>query len=307
MILPLLLTLASTVVDGPCQEIAATVAADAVHADDNTLREAASLAESAGDYDQAARLLKQLRERSRDEAIRAEAADAESSITPDLKRAPCVTSSRRVVVAMDNALFLAPSERNRLASIVIAELNSRDIEGVFDPPASLIACELKNRCIREHLHDLEAGAYLRLQPTRVGPVVTVAIDVVGVGGNAVHNLQLDADVNRWSPVLTKPILDDIDAILPHARRRSQREIEREQAGEFDADPVIAGVTLTTLGVVVGGAGTALVVDPDLVGPNNEEQRSLVRNVGIAGIVTGSAIVLGGLVAVALIMDAHDDN
>ena len=306
MIAALLLALAATVVDGPCQEISHLVARDAIHADDSVLREAASVAESAGDYDQAIRLLIRLRERSRDEAIRAEAADAESSIKPTQVRAPCVTTSRKVVVAIDNALFLEPSERNRLASIVISELNSRDITGAFDPPAALVACDLKDRCIREHLAALDAGALLRLQPTRVGPVVSVAVDIVGVGGNARHSLQLDADVNRWSPVLTKVVLDDVNEILPAARIRSRSERDRAEAEEFDSDPLIAGITLTTLGVLVGGAGVALVVNPDLVGPNNREQIDLVANVGIAGIVTGSAIVVGALVAVALIVDARDD-
>ena len=260
MIFALFLTLATAVVDGPCQEIAAIVAADAVHSDDSRLREAAALAESAGDYDQARLLLRRLRERTRNEAIRAEALDAEESITPELKRAPCVASSRRIIVGVDSALFLAPSERNRLASIVVGELNSRDIEASFDPPATLVACDAGERCIREHLAETGAGAWLRLQPTRVGPVVIVAFDLFGPGGTAHHEIQLDADVNRWSPILTKAVLDDVDSILPRIRRRSPREIAREQEREFDADPLIAGITLTTLGVLVGGAGVALEDD-----------------------------------------------
>jgi hypothetical protein len=304
-VLALVASLAGVVVEGPCQEVASAVAADAVRADDSVLREAASLAESAGDFEQAARLLRQLRERTHDEAIAAEAADAEQSLSPKALRAPCQPTSRRVVVAIDKALFLAPSERTRLAGIVVAELNARDIDAVVAPPDALLACGQKERCIREQLNLVDSGAYLRLQPTRVGPVVSIGVDVIGAGGRARHDLQLDADVNKWSPVLTKPLLDDVVAILPAARRRTVGEREREARDEFNADPIIAGVTITTLGALVGGAGVALLVNPDLVGPNNAEQTLLVRNVGLGGVIAGGVIVVGALLTVALLIDASD--
>lgn len=304
-VVALVASLLGVVVEGPCQEVARTVAADAMRADDSVLREAASLAESAGDVEQAARLLQQLRERTHDEAIAAEAADAEQSLNRKVLRAPCQPTSRRVVVAIDKALFLAPSERNRLAGIVVAELNARDIDAIFDAPEGLVACGQKERCIREQLALVDGGAYMRLQPTRVGPVVSVGVDVIGAGGRARHDVQLDADVNKWSPVLSKPLLDDVVAILPAARRRTAAEREREARNDFNADPIIAGATITTLGAVVGGAGVALLVNPDLVGPNNDEQTQLVKNVGLGGVIAGGVIVVGAALTVALLIDANN--
>jgi len=300
------LALASTIVDGPCGALDKAVAKDAVAADDAVLREAASLAEDAGDHLLATRLLIRLRDRTRDEGVRAEAQDALSSIKNTKPPIVCEASSRSVIVQMHEAAFLSAPERSRLETFALAELRSRDLEATLDSTPSIVACGLDERCLRRELQSASKGAIVRLTPVRVGPVVSLGVVVTGFKGRAEHELELDGDSARWSPVLTNPALDDVVELLPAASARStRRDVERPQSGGGDA--VIAGIAISGVGLAVAGVGAAMLIEPRLFGAERLVERKQVQAIGIGTVVAGGAVVVGGIIAVALIVDARNNS
>ncbi len=299
----LLLVLASTVVDGPCGQVDNALARDAVNADDSLLRNAAAIADDAGDPLLATRLLIRLRDRTRDDAIGAEAQDAIMSIKADAPRVRCETEDRTVVVAMHRAAFLSAAERDRLGTIAVAELRSRGIEATLGSWPDFAACDLDERCIRRALSTHEAGAYLRLLPLRVGPVVTVDAAVTGFKGRAEHRFELDADSARWSPVMTPAALNDVLALVPPARTVFSRRGTQSSQG---TDPVIAVGVVAVAGALAAVAGAGLLIDPSVVQQVDLDDQYATRLVGLGGVVVGSAVVAGSLIAVALFVDDRNN-
>lgn len=305
------LMLAAAVVEGPCAEVARAVADDATVNSDSRLREAAALAEAAGDFAQARALLQRLRDRSRNPGVQAEAQDA-LTMLPTTPPAPCSTQSRRVWLVLDEGLFLEPWERAQLQRAVGQELSARDVEiltppsptpGAPPPPDGPGACA-DERCVRTRLFGVGAGALLRLSPTRVGPIVTVTVDVIGFKGQATYTVDLDADAARWSPVLPPGAIDDLDALLPVGRRRLRHTEEPVADDGVDADPIIAGVSLGIIGALIGTGGVVVAAAPELlVDVTNDED--LLRTVGVGTAVGGYALAVGGVIAVALIVDSQN--
>jgi hypothetical protein len=300
----LLLMLATSIVDGPCGRVDKALAQDAFKADDSLLRDAAATADDAGDPLLATRLLIRLRDRTRDEAVRAEAQDALVSIKASAPRVSCETEDRTVVVAMHKAAFLTAAERDRLGTIVVAELRSRGIEATVEPLPGLAACDLDERCIRKVLSAHNAGAYLRLLPLRVGPVVTVDAVTVGFKGRAEHRFELDADSARWAPVMSDASLTDVVTLVPPARNLFTRRSGDAIQG---TDPLIAVAVVAGVGVLAAGAGAFLLVDPSVLGQVARDDQNTARLIGIGAATIGGAVVVGSVVAVALIVDARNDG
>ena len=295
----LLLVLATTIVDGPCGQVDNALARDAFKADDSLLRNAAAIADDAGDPLLATRLLIRLRDRTRDDAIGAEAQDAIMSIKADAPRVRCESDDRTVVVAMHRAAFLSAAERDRLGTIAVAELRSRGIEATLGLWPDFVACDLDERCIRRALSTHEAGAYLRLLPLRVGPVVTVDAAVTGFKGRAEHRFELDSDSALWSPVMSPAALNDVLALVPPAHAVFSRRGPQSSEG---TDPVIAVGVVAVVGALAAVAGAGLLIDPSVVQQVDLDDQDAMRLVGLGGVVVGSAVVVGSLIAVALFDD-----
>jgi hypothetical protein len=297
------LALASTLVDGPCGVVDAAVAKDGVAPDDSTLREAAATAESAGDGVLAVRLLRRLRDRTRDEAIRAEASDALDSVDVKGPQQTCEAKSRRVAVYFHQATFLGIAERERMSGYVVAELAARDLEATIELSPALEACDKDERCIRGELSRGGYGAALRLLPQQVGDIIAVDVAMVGFKASADHRFELSSNPIRWSPVLSAASVDDATRLVPAETHRQKRP--PRPSADDDNDAVIAGVATAAVGALVGTAGVVVLLNPELTGVDEREDTLLVQNIGIAGIVAGGAVIIGGIVAVALIVDAKN--
>ena len=302
MSLLVVLMLAGAVVDGPCVAVDRAVADDATVASDSRLREGAALAEAAGDFAQAESLLQRLRDRTRNPGVRAEAQDALSMIPGEGSRSPCSTQSRKVALIIDDGVFLEPHEIAQLRRATSNELRQGQFEVAVDLKAPAACTD--ERCVRRTLFEGGAGAMVRLLPTRVGPLVTVAVDVVSFKGSANYTVELDADAARWSPVLPNAVAIDLNAMLPAPRVRSQRDDGIVDDSGIDTDPIIAGVSMSLIGALVGAAGVLAAASPDLLADVSKDE-DLVRTVGIGTAVGGFAVAVGGLVAVALIVDSQN--
>lgn len=297
------LALASTLVDGPCGVVDVAVAKDAVAPDDSTLREAAATAESAGDGALAVRLLRRLRDRTRDEAIRAEASDALDSVDITGPQQVCEAKSSRVALYFHEATFLGAAERERMSGYVLAELRARDLEAKLEIAPALEACDKDERCIRGFMAQNGYGAAVRLLPLQVGPLIAVDVAMVGFKAAADHRFELDSNPTRWSPVLSPAAVDDAARLVPAPTHERRRDEHRPQSRGGDA--IIAGVAVAAVGGAAAAAGTVLLLNPELTGVESRDDTLLVQNIGITSMVFGGAIVVGGIVAVALIVDAKD--
>ncbi len=297
--LAVVLVLAATMTDGPCGAVDKSVAIDAIRADDSLLREAAGLAEDAGDHLLASRLLIRLRDRTRDEGIRYEAADALQSLNTKAARVSCEAPSRDVVIHIDADSFLTPAERTRMETFALNELRSRNLDASVDKGTELSSCNTDEKCLRFGLLSRTKGAFVRLSPVRVGPVVSLGVRITGFKGHSELELELDGDSARWSPVLSREVLDNAVALVPPPSPRDTRKPREEPASNVDA--VIAGVVVSSVGALTAGAGVVALVQPQLLG-RASDQNVLIGGGLIAG---GGLIIVSGLVAVALLVDSRD--
>lgn len=304
---PLLLALAGTVVESPCGLMERALARDALAPADVHLREAATQAESAGDVLLAMKLLSQLKTRTRDDAVAADAAFMLETLDPRASEFSCRAVTRDVVVFFDMASLLSDAEQRLITELLDEDLDRTNATAIFEPAGEFLDCiDLDDRCVRLALAERKLGGVMQVKGIRFENTFTIEVVAVGFKGRTEHRFVLDDDNRRWKQVLDRPALDDIDAILPAGASRGAR------IKESPFNPAIAGVTAIGLGLVVAGAGTALAIEPNLatlvgISPLNDLARERLRLIGLGSIGVGAAVVVASTIATALIVDARNDG
>jgi hypothetical protein len=94
-------------------------------------------------------------------------------------------------------------------------------------------------------------------------------------------------------------LSDVVALVPPARTVFSR---RDMQSSEGTDPVIAVGVVAVAGALAAVAGVGLLIDPSVVQQVDLDDQDAMRLVGLAGVVVGSAVVVGSLIAVAQFVD-----
>jgi hypothetical protein len=300
--LALVLALAATVVDAPCGLVDDALARDRRNPSDAVLREAAAQAEEAGDILLATKLLARLRDRTKDDAVAAEAAYMLETLDPRRSEFTCRGLTRDVLVYFDPASLLSEQEREVMTTLAGDDLDRRDITAVFESGRPFEDCvDLDDRCVRLALAARRLGGVLRIKGVRIDDTVSVELTAVGFPGRMDQRLALPDDVRRWEHLLDRSALDDVDTLMPEAAGRARR------AGAVALNPIIAGATAIGLGLVTAGVGTALWIEPGLGGAEGPEARAQWQVGGLVAAGVGVGVMVASGIALALIVDARNDG
>lgn len=250
---------------------------------DSSLRAAATYAEAAGDVDEARDLLRLLTQRSTDEAVRAEAFDALSSLKRGDSVACRAPARRSVLLVVDDGTGMDAAARDALAHAIDDELGT---DGVDVERTTKDACRADERCWRKLLTEEAAVAAIVVVPTRVGPVTDV--DVTVYGFVAKHHARADDDFPKASAAAIRDFVDDaaVSGVAVAA----------------GASPVV-GAVVVGASVVVGVAGgaVALVEWPVRDDPNAlQTDRDRANVTSVVGLVAAAAGVVGLVVGGVLL-------
>lgn len=305
--LPLWLALAAAVVDSPCGLAEKALARDALAPTDVHLREAATHAEAAGDTLWAMKLLAQLKYRSRDDDVIADATFMLETLDPRGDQFNCHGATRDDLVYVDPTSLVSDADQRKITEVIEADLDHGNVTAVFDTGRAFEDCiDLDDRCVRLILSERKLGGVMRVRAQTFDRIVSVESTTVGFKGRAEHRIVLDEDNRRWRQILGRHALDAVDALMPAGASRGQRQTDSAFG------PALAGATAIGLGLVLAGVGTAVAIEPGVAGlvgvtPRTEPGRERLRLIGFAGLGVGAAVVIASSVATALIVDARNDG